>query len=60
MPYAVERWCNWMRVRVLSVTSSGVTGEELRCDAPVEVVFEDVTDDTTLYKFRRVGNLEQD
>ena len=26
--------------------------EESRCDMPVEVVFEDVTEDATLYKFR--------
>jgi len=26
--------------------------EELQCDIPVEVIFEDVTEDTTLYKFR--------
>jgi hypothetical protein len=26
--------------------------EELKCDMPVEVIFEDVTEDTTLYKFR--------
>lgn len=32
----------------------GCTPEELRCDMPVEVVFEDVTDDTTLYKFRLI------
>jgi uncharacterized OB-fold protein len=32
------------------------TLEELRCDAPVEVVFEDVTDDTTLYKFKILEN----
>ncbi len=25
--------------------------EEIQCDMPVEVIFEDVTDDTTLYKF---------
>jgi uncharacterized OB-fold protein len=30
----------------------GCSPEALRCDAPVEVVFEDVTDDTTLYKFK--------
>jgi len=28
--------------------------EELGCDMPVEVVFDDVTDDTTLYKFQVV------
>lgn len=28
--------------------------DELRCDMPVEVVFEDVTPDRTLYKFRPV------
>ncbi len=28
--------------------------DEVRCDMPVEVVFEDVTEDTTLYKFRPV------
>ncbi len=26
--------------------------EEVRCDMPVEVFFEDVTEDTTLYKFK--------
>ncbi len=26
--------------------------EEFKCDMPVEVIFEDVTEDTTLYKFR--------
>jgi uncharacterized OB-fold protein len=26
--------------------------DALRCNAPVEVVFEDVTGDTTLYKFK--------
>ena len=26
--------------------------EKLRCDLPVEVVFEDVTEDATLYKFK--------
>ena len=35
----------------------GCTLEELRCDAPVEVVFEDVTENMTLYKFRLVENL---
>jgi uncharacterized OB-fold protein len=29
---------------------------DLRCDTPVEVAFEDVTDDTTLYKFKLVEN----
>jgi uncharacterized OB-fold protein len=29
--------------------------DELEIDTPVEVVFEDVTDDVTLAKFRRVG-----
>src|SRR5215207_11445307 len=32
-----------------------VTNEELRLDLPVEVVFEDVTPEVTLPKFRRVG-----
>ena len=26
--------------------------EKLQCDTPVEVVFEDVTEDVTLYKFK--------
>ena len=30
----------------------GCAPEELGCDMPVEVFFEDVTDDVTLYKFR--------
>lgn len=30
--------------------------EELECDVPVEVVFEDVTEDTTLYKFQPARN----
>ncbi|MFQ5852758.1 MAG: Zn-ribbon domain-containing OB-fold protein [Candidatus Binatia bacterium] len=30
----------------------GCAPEELKCDMPVEVFFEDVTEDTTLYKFR--------
>lgn len=31
------------------------TPEKLDCDQPVEVVFEDVTEDVTLYKFRPAG-----
>jgi uncharacterized protein len=30
----------------------GCKPDELKCDMPVEVVFEDVASDTTLYKFR--------
>jgi uncharacterized OB-fold protein len=30
----------------------GCSPQDLRCDAPVEVAFEDVTDATTLYKFK--------
>jgi len=34
----------------------GCSPEELRCDMRVEVFFDDVTGDTTLYKFRLVEN----
>jgi uncharacterized OB-fold protein len=33
----------------------GCAPDKLTCDMPVEVVFDDVTDDTTLYKFRPVA-----
>jgi|TARA_Y100000294_G_C8361252_1_gene258844 hypothetical protein len=35
---------------VSNVVNSALEG--LRCDLPVEVVYEDVTEDATLYKFR--------
>jgi uncharacterized OB-fold protein len=34
----------------------GCAPEQLRCDMPVEVFFEDVTEDMTLYKFRLATN----
>ena len=36
----------------LPTTIVDVPGDGVRCDLPVEVVFEDVTDEVTLPKFR--------
>ena len=55
MPYAVALVQLDEGPRLVS-NIVGSSPEELRCDAPVEVVFEDVTEDTTLYKFRPLGN----
>jgi len=33
----------------------GIGPEQLRCDMPVEVVFEDITSDISLPKFRQAG-----
>ncbi|MCC7078017.1 MAG: OB-fold domain-containing protein [Acidimicrobiia bacterium] len=41
-------------VRLVS-NPSGIAPEELEMDMPVEVVFEDVSDDFALYKFKRAG-----
>jgi uncharacterized OB-fold protein len=51
MPYAVALVQLDEGPRLVS-NIIGCAPQELRCDTPVEVVFEDVTDDTTLYKFR--------
>lgn len=37
--------------RLLS-TLTGIKPEDVKCDMPVEVVFDDITDDATLPKFR--------
>jgi hypothetical protein len=33
----------------------GIAPEQLRCDMPVEVVFEEITRDISLPKFRQAG-----
>ena len=39
----------------LTTNVVGCKPDELSCDMPVEVVFEEVTEDRTLYKFRPVN-----
>ena len=51
MPYAVALVQLDEGPRLVS-NIVGSSPEDLRCDVPVEVVFEDVTEKTTLYKFR--------
>ena len=40
----------------LTTNVVGCKPDELSCDMPVEVVFEDVTEDRTLYKFKPVND----